>query len=267
MGTFSQRTVLVTGAGAGVGRGIARRFAREGARVCVAEIDEAAGRRVAGEVDALGGEGLFVATDVGDREQVEAAVARAVERFGGVDVLVNNAWSGAALKRVEWMDEASVRRAFDVGTLACLFAMQACFPHMKARGWGRVVSLCSLNGVNAHMYTVHYNMAKEALRTLTRTAAREWAPFGITANVLCPAAETEASRALRERMPALFEKVDAQLPMGRLGDPEDDIAPVVLFLASDDARYVTGNTLFADGGSHIGGAGWAPELPEEPPDR
>ena len=169
------------------------------------------------------------------------------------------------MQRVGWMDEGAARRAFEVGTLGCLWAMQACFPHMKREGWGRVVSLCSLNGVNAHMFTAHYNMAKEALRALTRTAAREWAARGITANVLCPAAETEASRALRRRAPQLFEKMDAMLPMGRLGDVELDIAPVALFLASEDSRYVTGNTLFADGGSHINGAGWAPELPEEAP--
>jgi NAD(P)-dependent dehydrogenase (short-subunit alcohol dehydrogenase family) len=265
MGRLEDRAVLITGAGAGVGRGIARCFAREGASICVAEIDATSGERVAGEIEELGGRGLCVPTDVGDREQVERAVARTVERFGGVHVLVNNAWSGGAMKRVEWMDDASVRRAFEVGTLGCLWAMQACFPHMKRQAHGRIISLCSLNGVNAHMFTVHYNMAKEALRALTRTAAREWADRGITANVLCPAAETEASRALRERAPGLFEKVDAMLPMGRLGDPEEDIAPVALFLASDESRYVTGNTLFADGGSHINGAGWAPELPEERP--
>lgn len=267
MGRLEGRAVLITGAGAGVGRGIARRFAREGASLCVAEIDAESGERVAGELESLGANAFFAATDVGSREQVERAVALTVERFGAVHVLVNNAWSGAALQRVEWTDETSVRRAFEIGTLGCLWAMQACFPHMKRAGWGRVISLCSLNGVNAHMFTVHYNMAKEALRALTRTAAREWADRGITANVLCPAAETEASRTLREAAPRLFEQIDAMLPMGRLGDPEQDIAPVALFLASEDSRYVTGNTVFADGGSHINGAAWAPELPEDPPDR
>jgi NAD(P)-dependent dehydrogenase (short-subunit alcohol dehydrogenase family) len=182
-----------------------------------------------------------------------------------VHVLVNNAWSGPPMSRVEWTEEGAMRQAFEVGTLGCLWAMQACFPHMRSQGWGRVVNLCSLNGVNAHMYTVHYNMAKEALRAITRTAAREWADRGITANVLCPAAETEASRAFRARAPAMFEQLDAMLPMGRLGDPEEDIAPVAVFLASEDSRYLTGNTLFADGGSHINGTPWAPELPEEKP--
>jgi NAD(P)-dependent dehydrogenase (short-subunit alcohol dehydrogenase family) len=265
MGRLAERNVIITGAGAGVGRGIARRFAREGARITVAERDPESGQRIAAEIAELGGDPLFIETDVSERSQVENAVARTVERWGTVHVLVNNAWSGGALTRLEWIDEEVVRRGFEVGTLASFWAMQACFPHMKAQGYGRVVSLCSLNGVNAHMFTVHYNMAKEALRALTRTAAREWASRGITCNVICPAAETEASTALRKVMPQMFEQLDPMMPMGRMGDPEADIAPVALFLATEDSQFVTGNTLFVDGGGHINGAGWAPELPDEKP--
>jgi len=265
MGKLDGRVAIVTGAGAGIGRGIARRFAREGAKLTVAEIDPETGPRTVSEIESLGGEALCVPTDVGRKEQVEAMVARTVARFGRVDVLVNNAWSGGALVRAEWMDDATLQRAFEVGTLGAFQAMQACFPHMKAQGWGRIVNLCSLNGVNAHLFTLHYNMAKEALRAITRTAAREWADRGITCNVICPAAETEASTRLRQVMPQLFLKIDPLMPMKRMGDPEEDIAPVAVFLASEDSRFVTGNTLFVDGGSHINGAGWVPELPEERP--
>lgn len=265
MGRLEGRVAIVTGAGAGIGRGIARRFAREGAKLTLAEIDPGTGARTLGEVESLGADGIFVPTDVGRRDQLEAMVGRTLERFGRVDVLVNNAWSGGALLRAEWMDDATLQRAFEVGALGAFRAMQLCFPHMKAQGWGRIVNLCSLNGVNAHLYTLHYNMAKEALRTITRTAAREWADRGITCNVICPAAETEASSQLRRAMPELFEKIDPLMPMKRMGDPEEDIAPVAVFLASEDSRFVTGNTLFVDGGSHINGAGWVPELPEERP--
>ncbi len=260
-GRLAGRTAIVTGAGAGIGRGIARRFAREGARVAVAEIDPETGKRCVEELVALGAEALFVPTDVGRKQEVESMVEQTVQHFGSVDVLVNNAWSGGAMVRSEWMDDAHMQRAFEVGTLGAFQAMRACFPHMRDRGYGRVINLCSLNGVNAHMFTIHYNMAKEALRAITRTAAREWADRGITCNVICPAAETEASTELRKQMPALFEKIDPLLPMKRMGDPEEDIAPVALFLASEDSRFVTGNTLYADGGGHINGAGWVPELP------
>ncbi len=138
--------------------------------------------------------------------------------------------------------------------------MRAALPHMRARGWGRVINVCSLNGVNAHMGTLEYNAAKEALRALTRTAAREWAPLGVTVNAICPAAKSAAfMRALGDN-PDVAAFADAMNPMGRIGDPYLDIAPVALFLASEDCRYLTGNTLFVDGGSHINGVAWAPDL-------
>jgi NAD(P)-dependent dehydrogenase (short-subunit alcohol dehydrogenase family) len=135
---------------------------------------------------------------------------------------------------------------------------------MRAQGRGNIINLCSLNGVNAHIGTAEYNCAKEALRTLTRTAAREWAPYGVVANAICPGAKTAASRAVFAANPELEAMADSANPMGRLGDPEADIAPVAVFLASDDARYLTGNTLFVDGGSHINGAPWDPDLPDHP---
>jgi NAD(P)-dependent dehydrogenase (short-subunit alcohol dehydrogenase family) len=141
--------------------------------------------------------------------------------------------------------------------------MQAAFPHMRARGWGRIINMCSLNGVNAHMYSAEYNIAKEAVRTLTRTAAREWARHGITANAICPGAASAAYERYRAASPENAAKTTAQIPMGRIGEPEDDIGPVAVFLACDDSRYMTGNTLFVDGGGHIYGVPWEPALPGE----
>jgi NAD(P)-dependent dehydrogenase (short-subunit alcohol dehydrogenase family) len=265
MARLEGKVALITGAGAGIGRGIARRFAREGARVLVAECNEENGARTAAELAPLGGEGRFVRTDVGSREQVEASVAAAIGTWGRLDILVNNAWSGAPMGRVEWKSTEEVERAFRIGVMASFWSMQAAFPHMRGQGGGRVINLCSLNGVNAHMFTVPYNMAKEALRALTRTAAREWASIGILCNVICPAAATEAYRQVMDANPAMEQTILAAHPMHRMGDPEQDIGSAALFFASEDSRYVTGNTLFVDGGSHINGAAWAPQLPWEPP--
>jgi NAD(P)-dependent dehydrogenase (short-subunit alcohol dehydrogenase family) len=257
------RVAIVTGAGQGIGRGIARRFAAEGARVVVAEIDERSGRAVAEEIaDELGGEARFVRADVGVKADVLALVERAAADLGGVHVLVNNAWGGGSVQRLERKSDAAMEHAFRVGWMGAFWAMQAAFPHMRRVGWGRIVNLCSLNGVNAHMYTAEYNAAKEALRALTRTAAREWARHGICANALCPAAHSAQYEAFRRASPENARRLLAQNPMGRMGDPEADIAPAALFLASDEARYVTGNTLHVDGGGHINGVAWAPELPE-----
>ena len=112
------------------------------------------------------------------------------------------------------------------------------------------------------MGTVEYNAGKEALRAATRTAAREWAPSGVTANILCPAARSRSFEATVDRNPELAAAADASNPMGRIGDCYSDIAPVALFLASEGSRYLTGNTLFVDGGSHINGVAWAPNLEE-----
>jgi NAD(P)-dependent dehydrogenase (short-subunit alcohol dehydrogenase family) len=151
--------------------------------------------------------------------------------------------------------------ACDVRFFGPYDAMKAAFPVMRDKGYGRITSLCSLNGVNAHIRSVDYNAAKEALRTLTRTAAREWAATGIVANVICPAAVSAALERVLATNPEIASAAGSMIPMVRMGDPYDDMAPVAVFLASEGARYLTGNTLFVDGGSHINGSAWAPELP------
>jgi len=262
-GRLEGRVAVITGAGDGIGEGMAHRFAAEGARVMVTDINEEAAERVARSLrDQFGADVHHLSTDVRRKDQVVDMVAATVERFGTVDVLVNNAWGGGRLSRLEQKTEDQLAHGMSVAYFGPFWAMQAAFPYMRDQGRGNIISLCSLNGVNAHIGTAEYNCAKEALRALTRTAAREWAQFGIVANIICPGAKTAAFRALAEEHPEIASMADQANPMGRLGDPENDIAPVAVFLASDDARYLTGNTLFVDGGSHINGVAWAPELPE-----
>ena len=265
MDRLRDRVAIVTGAGQGIGRGIARRFAREGAKVVVAEYNDETGPRTVREVRELGGEALFVHTDVARAADVDAMVQAAAAAFGGIDVLVNNAWSGAAVQRIEWFEEAQLEHAWRTGFLACQRAMVACLPHMKVRGGGSIINMCSLNGVNAHRFTMHYNTAKEALRALTRTAAVEWGPFNVRCNAICPAAATEAYLAFRAANPETAAAMLQENPLGRMGDPETDIGGAALFLASDDSVYVSGNTLFVDGGSHVNGVSWRPQLPIEKP--
>ncbi|WP_173096127.1 SDR family NAD(P)-dependent oxidoreductase [Actinomadura verrucosospora] len=258
------RSAIVTGAGDGIGRGVARRFAAEGARVLVAELNPETGERVAGELaEEFGADARFFPTDVTDRDQVEAMVAFCADLWGSVDVLVNNAWGAGTVGRVENKTDEQLARGFAMGYYGPFWAMRAAFPHMKRQGWGRVINMCSLNGVNAHMGTLEYNSAKEALRTLTRTAAREWAPTGVVVNAICPGAKSAAFHRMAAEHPEIEAAADRANPMGRLGDPETDIAPVAVFLASEGARYLTGNTLFVDGGSHVNGVAWTPDLDGE----
>lgn len=256
MGRLANRVALVTGGGGGIGEGICRRFAAEGASVIVTDFDEATGKATTESIVAAGGSARFILADVTEKASVEAMMAAA----GPVDILVNNAWYGSGVQRVEHKTDEQFDVALRFGPYAALWTMKAALPHMKAQGWGRVINMASLNGVNAHMGSADYNVAKEGLRALTRTAAREWARWGICCNVICPAALSAAARRMIEQQPGMMATIEAANPMGRMGDPENDIAPVAVFLASDDARYVTGNTLFVDGGGHINGVAWAPDL-------
>ncbi len=258
-GRIAGKIAIVTGGGEGIGLGIARRFANEGARVVIAEINAENGQAAA---DAIGNGAHFIRTDVTDKAQVEAMVADTVERFGGVDILVNNAWGGGSFRRAENKSDAELQYGLSMNLWAGFWAVKAAFPHMRDKSWGRIISICSLNGTNAHIGTLEYNVGKEALRALTRTIAREWAPHQICANIICPAAMTRAFREFAETSPELAAALPTP-PMGRLGDPDEDIAGVALFLASEDARYTTGNTIFVDGGSHINGASWSMELPDD----
>ena len=258
------RAAVITGAADGIGRGIARRFAAEGASIVVADFDGERGPQVAAELEALGARAMFVRCDVTSKAEVTAMIDGCVDRFGSVDILVNNAYRGQGPERIERKSDAVFAGAMAMCLYATKWAMERALPHMKARKWGRVVNMASLNGVNAHMGTGDYNVAKEAVRAYSRTAAREWAPYGICVNVICPAAVSAAYRRFAEMSPEVAAATAAANPMGRMGDPETDIGGVALFLASEDARYVTGNTLFVDGGGHINGVPWVPDFgPDE----
>ena len=260
-GRLSGRAAVVTGAGDGIGKGIAKRFAAEGASVLIADFDDAKGREACEALATAGARAEFFRCDVTDRAQVEAMVAAAAQTFGSVDILVNNAYRGQGAERLEAMPDDRYEASLKMNFWAAKWSMTAAFAHMRDRRWGRIINICSLNGVNAHMGTADYNVGKEALRTLTRTAAREWADLGICANIICPAAVSAAYKRFSEMQPELAAATAAANPMGRMGDPEGDIGGVALFLASEDARYVTGNTIYADGGGHINGVAWIPELP------
>ena len=252
-----EQVAIVTGAADGLGKAFATRFAEEAYRVVLADINDEAGEKLVAALQDQGGKASFQHCDVTQKEQVEALVNTTIEQCGAIHALINNAVPPAKLQPLEEKTDEEFQRQLDGGFFAARWAMNAAFETMKNQRFGRIINLCSLNGVNAHPLTADYNVAKEALRCLTRSAAREWAPHGITVNAICPGAITAAFLSMQEFAPEMAERVNKQVPMGYMGDPYEDISGVALFLASREARYMTGNTLYVDGGGHINGINWA----------
>lgn len=264
-GRLQDRVAIVTGGGDGIGRGIVRRFAAEGAKVLVAELNEETGAKVAKECESeFGADVRFLRTDASDKGDNFAMIDFAKDTWGTVDVLVNNAWgNGGGLGRVEHKTDDEMWRGLTLGFMGPFWAMQHVLPIMKAQGRGNVVNICSLNGVNAHMFSVEYNASKEALRTMTRTAAVEWGRHNIRCNVICPGAATEASKKMEAERPDMFAQMLNANPMRRFGDPEEDIGGAAVLLSSDYASYITGNTLMVGGGTHVNGVPWRMDLPDD----
>jgi 2-hydroxycyclohexanecarboxyl-CoA dehydrogenase len=246
VGKLTGRVALVTGAGQGVGRGVALAMAEEGASVVLAGRTASKVEAVAEGVRALGASALACACDVGVRAEVDAAVAAAVKRFGRLDVLVNNAQSSTQAP-LEDTTEDEVELAWRSGSLGTFYGMQAAFPHLKERG-GVVINFGSTTALIGDPSFGAYAMAKEAIRGLSRVAAKEWGRYGIRVNVVVPTALSPAALAFRDSNPERFAGYLELIPLGRMGDPQDDIGRAVAALASDDLQYLTGATLMLNGG-------------------
>jgi 2-hydroxycyclohexanecarboxyl-CoA dehydrogenase len=251
-GRLDGLVAFVTGAGAGIGEGIALRLAREGAGVALAGRTLDKVERVAEKIRSEGGRAIALACDVCHRDEIDRAVAATSAQLGPPDICVNNAQGSGAgqCPPIEDLDDETILAAHLGGPLATLYGMQACFPHMRARGGGTIVNMGSSTGVMGDRRFTAYGMAKEAIRSLTKHAANEWGRYGITVNVLCPAAMSDGAEKFRAANPDRWEQVLREIPLGRMGSADDDIAPTVVALATD-LRYVTGATIMVDGGRCI----------------
>ncbi|MFC8537002.1 SDR family NAD(P)-dependent oxidoreductase [Streptomyces sp. NPDC057249] len=241
---FDGYGVLITGAGRGIGAATARLMAAEGARVLVTDLDGERAETVAAEIRAGGGTAEALACDVADRAAIEAAVAHAVAAFGGLDVLVNNAYS-CNVDSTLFEDEPDEiwDRDLDITLGGAYRCARAAMPHLAASGRGAIVSVGSVNGLQD--FGNHaYSAAKAGLASLTRTLAGHAGPRGVRANLVVPGTIRTDAWAGRE---AELDRITPLYPLGRVGEPED-IAKAVAFLASSDAEWITGTSLCVDGG-------------------
>ncbi len=249
MGKLEGKVAIVTGAGQGIGKGIALAFAKEGAKLVIADINAKTCKEVAEEIQQLGKEALGVVCNVGDEEQVKRMVEEAVMNFGPVDILVNNAQGFVPRIPVEEIEDKHWDKCLQEGVKATWYCCKAVFPHMKGRG-GKIINIGSAAGLIGMEGMAVYGATKEAIRAFSRTAAREWGKYKINVNVILPHALTPASRGFQKWYPEEYQKGLAEKPLRHLeGDPEKDIGRVAVFLASEDSDYMTGQSLFVDGGS------------------
>jgi NAD(P)-dependent dehydrogenase (short-subunit alcohol dehydrogenase family) len=246
---FNGRTAIVTGAGQGIGRAIAERFAADGANVVVVDLNGDAASAVAEGIAAAGGNALAAATDVTDAVAVRSMVSRAIDTFGGVDVLVNNA---GILRSTRILDISPDEwdLVLDVNLKAAFLCSQAVHDSMASRGRGRIVHMASMAGrATSTLGGAHYSTAKAGVLGFSRHLAREWAKDGITSNAVSPGiVDTPMVRASTDD--TRMTQVLASIPLGRLAEPAE-IANLVCFLASDEAAYITGANVDIHGGELI----------------
>jgi NAD(P)-dependent dehydrogenase (short-subunit alcohol dehydrogenase family) len=242
------RSILITGAGRGLGRGIALACAAAGADVVVASPRENGAETVAA-IEARGGSAAWTRCDATVASDVDAAVAAAVERNGGLDAVIHNATSRRSSEpvRLEDVDDVVWQDHASVSLRAAYHCARAALPHLRARR-GRFIVMTSPAGIEGSATLPVYGIVKGALRGFAKSLARECAPFGVTVNAVSPLAATPAITSAYEKDPTLEARLARAVPMGHLGDPETEIGPAIVFLASEGAAYVTGQTLAVDGG-------------------
>lgn len=247
MKKFEGKVAIVTGAGQGIGETYAKRLAAEGAKVVVAELNAEQGARVVSEIEGAGGQSLFVQTDVSSESSAHDMAKAAVDRFGAIHYLVNNAaiFAGMKYEPLMTVDLSYYRRFMAVNMDGALIVSRAVVPHMKQCGGGAIVNQSSTAAFTSGSVGAYYGISKLATNGLTTSLAAELGPAGIRVNAIAPGpTDTEAMRQVDK---AVIAGIVSQMPLGRLGST-DDIANALLFLLSDDASWITGQVLCVDGG-------------------
>ena len=245
------KNAIITGGASGIGRAICEVFAEEGARLTIADIDAEGGEQTLASIRAAGGKAQFVATDVSQEADVEAMVRAAVDAYGTVNILVNDA-AAFVFGEVQDISDADWARVFGVNVIGQAYCVKHVLPHMQAAGGGSIVNLASVSGFIAQPGFIPYNASKGAVMQLTRCLAMDLAPFNIRVNCVCPGSvltpATERHRQFVGADPEEFlAEAGASNFMKRVADPRE-IAYGALFLASDEASFVTGTPLVMDGG-------------------
>jgi NAD(P)-dependent dehydrogenase (short-subunit alcohol dehydrogenase family) len=249
-GRLAGKVAVITGGTAGIGFGTCKRFVREGATIVFSARKEEAGLRVQEELRAIaqGGEVHFMAGNVGVKEEIEAIVDRAIESFGRIDALVNNAQGFTQSMPIIEKPDRHFQKSLDTGLFGTKWAMQRAFPAMKAQGGGSMVNMTSGWAWTAPANLSDYGANKAAIEALTRHAANEWGRYNINVNVIAPYSKSAMWENYARNDPEAAARSAAVNPLKRIGDPEHDLGALILGLVTEEARFITGQTFDGSGG-------------------
>ncbi|MEJ2739304.1 MAG: SDR family NAD(P)-dependent oxidoreductase [Dehalococcoidia bacterium] len=253
---LKDRVAIITGGAMGIGKGIALKFSDEGCSVVIADIAEDEGMKTAKEISNKGGKAEFIKCNILDNSQIQAAVAKAIEKFGKIDILINNAGSilGSDKGKIEDVSEEDWDKILPLNLKSQFLFSKAVVPHLKKNKYGKIVNISSMGAVNPSAPVMHYHAAKAGVIGLTLNLAMEIAQYNVTVNAIAPGPiRTPFWNPLVAGVPdpdIIFNAVAKSVPMQRVGTPED-IAGAALFFASDLSAYVTGQILCVAGGQPL----------------
>lgn len=253
MGTMTGKTVIITGGGkgGGIGYGISTAFAKEGANLVITGRNTQKLDNAKEELERLYSiKVLALQADGGEEEQVKNVIDKTIAKFGKIDVLINNAQNSASGVMLADHTKEDFDKAIFSGLYAVFFYMKHAFPYLKETK-GSVINFASGAGLFGKPGQSSYAAAKEGIRGLSRVAATEWGPFGINVNIICPLVMTDQLKQWKEAYPDVYEQTIKGIPLGRFGNAETDIGGTCLFLASDAASYISGETITMQGGSGL----------------
>lgn len=243
---LKDKIVIITGGAGGIATGMAMALAKEGAILALVDINEEAGKVLEAKIREISPKSMFMVGDLFDVDNLPKIIETVVSKYGKLDVLINNAHASKQ-KPFEEITQEDFDLSFGTGFYPTFYLMKAAFPYLKETE-GTVINFASNAGLSGQPTQTAYAAAKEAIRAISRVAANEWGKYNINVNLISPIAKSPAVEKWAEAFPEMYKESLSKIPLGRWGEPEEDIGRVAVFLASEDARYITGQTFMVDGG-------------------